>query len=489
MTWQRTIGIDLAIQSAHKAAGCDEKGDFIQKKPFHFGNTKEDFESLINRFVPSGTNPKTVAFVMEPTSNVWRPLSAFLIGRGHTVFQVKTQKVFDLRKFFSKHTKSDFKDAQSMARMPWVDKENLRELVLPQKELYALERIVKQFSRLGKDISKCKRRVHAIFQISNPNLLKLLGDNKFSQLGMALFKKFANPFKIKQVGLDRFRTILSDSANGNSDLDNIDSLYNASLKHCELLEDIKRNMNALPFDLDALQEELNLELKQIEFLEKERSVLKKKMQKIYKELVPHPVLQSFMGIGDVIASVILVSLGDIKRFASIEKVKGFLGLVPKKKQTGETDRKGLKITKASKNIFKEHVYLMSETARQYDVQAADKYTRLMKAGKHHKQAICAIGNMMIARVYSVLKRYFEALYKGEETLASTIRYELRDTRGHRITESEAREIVLRDYPSKKELEKRLKQAKEKIAMAFNTRPPIKIGASKSRFVQPSPVVV
>lgn len=487
MTWQRTIGIDLAIQGVHKAAGCNEKGDFTQKNPFHFGNTKEDFESLINNFVPPGTDPKTVAFIMEPTGNVWRLLSAFLIGREYTVFQVKTQKVFDLRRFYSKHTKSDFKDAQSMARMPWVDKDNLRKLVLKDKELFVLERIVKQFSRLGNEISKCKNRVHNIFQILNPNLLKLLGDNKFNKLGMCLFKKFANPFKIKQAGLDKFRTVLSDSANGNSNLNIIDSIYNVSLKHCELLEDIERNMNPQSFDLDAIGEELELELKHIEFLEKQRSILKKKMEKSLKEIVPHPVLQSFKGIGNVIASVILTSLGNLKNFPNIRKVKGFLGLIPKKKQTGNTDRQGLKITKASSNILKEHVYLASETARQYDVQFADKYSRLIKAGKHHKQAVCVLSNMLIVRVCSVLKRYFEALYKGDELLASTIRYELRDTRGHRITASEAREIVLRDYSGKKELERRLKQAKEKIAMAFNTRQ--SKDSSKGRFVQSSPVVV
>lgn len=487
MTWQRTIGIDLAINSKHKAACCNEKGDFMQKKPFHFGNTLEEFESLLARFVPPTLDTKSVAFIMEPTSNVWRPLSAFLKSRGYKVFLVKTQKVSDLRKFYSKYVKSDFKDAQALARQPWVDKENLKELMLPQKELYSLQRLLKQYSSLGNDIAKCKNRVHTVFQILNPNLLKCLGSNKFSQLGMCLISKFANPFKIKQVGLNRFANTLSKNANGNGNLNVTNSLYNTSMKQCELLKDIEKNRGSLPFDLNTMQFELNIELKHIKFLEKQRAMLKKKINKLYREQVPHPVLQSFKGIGDIVAPVILASLGNLSRFSNIRKVKAFLGLVPRKKQTSETDKKGLKITKASKSIFKEHLYLAAETARQYDVEFAAKYSRLIKAGKHHKQAICALANMMIARVYSVLKRYFKALNEGDLLLAQSIEYQLRDTRGFRISASEAREIILRDYPSKKELKRRLKRNKEKTAKTFNTRQPK--GSSKSRYRRPSPVAI
>lgn len=487
MIWQRTIGVDLAVKGTHKAAVCNEKGDLIQNKPFCFNNTLEDFESLINKFIPPSIDPNAVAFIMEPTSNIWRLLSAFLISRGYKVFLVKTQKVSDLRKYFSKYTKSDFKDATSMAKQPWVDKESLKELVLPQKELYCLERLVKQYSKLGKDISRSKNRIYAIFQILNPDLFKYLSENKFTQLNTFLFRKFANPFRIRQIGLDKFKALLLKNAYGNGDFDAALSIYNVSVKQCELLDNVKKNMDNLPFDLDGLQDELNIELNIIQFLEKQRSVLKEKISKLYKQLVPHPVLQSFKGIGDIVASVILVSIGNISRFSNVQQVKGFLGLVPRKKQTSYTDRKGLKITKASKNIFKSHVYLAAEVARQYDVQFADKYNRLMKAGKHHKQAMCALANMLITRVYSVLKRYFRALNDGNMLLAQSIQYELRDTQGFRISAYEAREIILKNYPSKKESERRLKEKKEKNATAFSTRQ--SEDSSKSRFAQSSPVVI
>lgn len=487
MTWQRTIGVDLALQGTHKAAGCNEKADFMQKNPFHFNSTQEEFESLVNRFVPPGISPSSVAFAMEPTCNVWRPLSAFLIGRGFNVFLVKTQKVSDLRKYYKKYTKSDFKDAQTMARLPLIDKDSLNKLELPQKELYTLDRINRQYTKLGDEIAKCKNRIQAIFQLLNPYLLNLLGDNKFNSLGRDLISKFANPFKIKKSGLDRFKKELAKNANGHINLDVVDSLYNVSMKHCELLQDIEKNMKREPFDLDALQDELNLELKHIEFLEKQRKQLKEKIDMIYKKLDPHKVLTSFMGIGDIIAPVILTALGNLSRFPNIRKVKAFLGFVPRKKQTSLTDKKGLKIIKAASNIFKEHMYLAAETARQFDVQFADRYNRLMKRGKHHKQAICALANMMIARIFSVLKRYYKALNEGNTALAQTIKYELRDVRGYRITASEAREIILRDYPSKKEQERRRKQEKEKNATAFNTRQ--SLNSSKGRFMQSSPVVL
>ena len=103
MTLQRTIGIDLAIKGNHVAAGCDHQGNFIRKRPFRFDQTLEGFESLIETFVEPNSQPKNIHFIMEATSNMWIPVSCYLISRGFKVYTIKTQKVSDLRKFLKKH--------------------------------------------------------------------------------------------------------------------------------------------------------------------------------------------------------------------------------------------------------------------------------------------------------------------------------------------------------------------------------------------------
>ncbi|MCD4778986.1 MAG: hypothetical protein K8S27_00340 [Candidatus Omnitrophica bacterium] len=132
--------------------------------------------------------------------------------------------------------------------------------------------------------------------------------------------------------------------------------------------------------------------------------------------------------------------------------------------SSNNDRKGLKITKNGQNIFKEHIYLAANVARQWDVEFAHKYNILINKGKHHNQAICALGNMLISRIYSIMRRREQALASGNLLLAQTIRYRLRDLQGNEITKAEARKIILRNYPSKQE-----KQKKEKAPLVFSAR--------------------
>jgi transposase len=57
-----------------------------------------------------------------------------LIRRGHQVFRVSTAKASDLRKFFSRHTKTNRIDADTLARLALVDPAGLAPLQLPGGE-------------------------------------------------------------------------------------------------------------------------------------------------------------------------------------------------------------------------------------------------------------------------------------------------------------------------------------------------------------------
>lgn len=464
MNWQRTIGIDLAIKGKHVAAGCNAQGDFIRKNPFRFGQTLQDYEALIRAFVEPDMKPEKTLFIMEATGNVWLPLSCFLISRGFEVCTVKTQKASDLRKFFNKHTKSDFNDAKALAKQPFIDRSAMHQLILPKQQIFILNRLVKQYAKYGDDISRCKNRIYAMFQLANPNLAACLGENKFTQSAKYFYKNFVNPLKVKKLGQSQFQKIMLKNTHGNSDPKVITHMYEASLSQCNLLQDLQTSMQEVPFNLDFLQQEVCRELKHIHFIEKEQKNIKKQIDALYEKLDPDKVLLDFQGIGILIAPIILASIGQFEKFLSIKKIKAYLGFVPRKKQSAGTDRKGLKITKTGSNIFKEHIYMAAETARHWDVQFAHKYHILINKGKHHKQAICALGNMLIARVFSIMKRRARAFASGDIALARSIRYQLRDLNGNPISKTEARAIILRNYPNTK-----TKQKKEKALLAsFNT---------------------
>lgn len=96
---------------------------------------------------------------MEPTGPAWLPIAVFFSARGHLVFRVSSQKAADLRRFFSRHAKSNGIDADALARLALVAPDSLRPLVLPGADRAALDRRVRACDRLTKEASLHKVRI------------------------------------------------------------------------------------------------------------------------------------------------------------------------------------------------------------------------------------------------------------------------------------------------------------------------------------------
>jgi len=131
--------------------------------------------------------------------------------------------------------------------------------------------------------------------------------------------------------------------------------------------------------------------------------------------------------------------------------KAFCKLVPRKKQSATLDIKGLRITKSSQRILKKGYCLATETARRYDPEAACLYHRLRTKGRHHNQAICAVGSNLAGRTYSVMKR---ARLGTDSPVHNTtdVGYVIRDFQGHNIDLKTARACVVERFLLKKERE-------------------------------------
>ena len=95
---------------------------------------------------PAGT---VLEVVMEPTGPAWLPVAVFFTARGHRVFRVSSAKAADLRRFLSRHAKSNGIDADTLARLPLVDPAGLRAVgVARRRAAAALDRRVRATDRL-----------------------------------------------------------------------------------------------------------------------------------------------------------------------------------------------------------------------------------------------------------------------------------------------------------------------------------------------------
>jgi transposase len=452
------IGIDLALTGKHRASIYDPQKQEHLDNSFSFDNSYEGYEYLlkqVNKYNPEKEDIE-LKFIMEPTSLAWMPLCCYLNAKRQQIYRITTQKSSDLRKFLEHYTKSDRVDTKALALAPEVDKKGIYELYLPTTDLGTLGRYCKQMAKLTKEVSKHKVRIESIFTMVNPKVLEAFRGDKFSIAGRTYFKYFSNPYKIVNMGKEAFFEEFREKSNKEIDEKVLEYIYKCSLSTYEIYLPLFL-AGKLPFNLDEVDEEIQTEMRIIEFLEGEIKRIQEKIDVYYKKADPSGILKTIRGIGEKIAPAIRGLIGDVRRFKNIKAFRKFFGFIPRKKQSSNKDKKGQKMCKASQNILKSYIYLAAEVARQWDPEYAAFYNRLMKKDMHHYAAICALGNKMAGRIYAILMR----MEMVDKVNSDELSYKIRDLDGNIISQNEARKIVQEKFPSKAQKDEVLKQKNKK----------------------------
>lgn len=440
----RNVGIDLGITSLHKAAILNSEGRQMGKL-ISFDSSLEGYNRLLEASLPGKDTQTKLKFIMEPTSTSWIALSAYLISQGHEVYLIKPQKSADLRRFYHRHIKSDRIDAKAIAKLPIVDPEGLNPLQISGPDTYSLYRLSLEREQLARENEGDKKRIKAIFNMAIPQLFQTMGSWQFSLGAMALLKEYANPFEVVKLGLDRLREFLEKHNHGSLDPTLPQKVFEACQSACRLYGQLQAK-GPLPFDYEQIQKEVRRKVDMIQYRQELMKQIEKDLGAYYAKVDPQGALQSVKGFGLIIASALIGALGNVTRFPNAKAIVSYCGLAPRKKQSGNTDRQGMPLTKTGKRIIKKYLHLAGEVARQWDPQLANIYFRLRRAGKPHPKAMGAISAHMATRAYAILKKVYQTQPKEvNEKNAEKIQYELRDPNGNPISAKKAREMIQQEY--------------------------------------------
>src|SRR5437588_10730058 len=145
MTVRRIGGVDLGIATAHTVAICDETGATLARRRAR--PTHSSLEALEATALAGAPDDTRLEVVMEPTGAAWLPVAVFFARRGHLVYRISSSKASDLRKFLSRHTKTNTIDAAALARVLIVDPAGVIPLELPDAASATLSRHVRAADR------------------------------------------------------------------------------------------------------------------------------------------------------------------------------------------------------------------------------------------------------------------------------------------------------------------------------------------------------
>ena len=394
MGCRRLVGIDLGIASAHTVRVLDEFGNTIAKR-----KAWPTVESLtaVEVTALTGCPPDTrLEVIVEPTGPAWLPITVFFARRGHRVFRVSSAKAADLRRFLSRHTKTNGIDADTLARLALIDPAGLRPLELPGRERAALDRRVRATDRLTRLASEHKVRIKDLVRQLFP-MTPLGGDLGVADL--AVLERWADPNRLLEACIDEVTAVIVDASHNHQGHDRALEWTMAA----EAAVELYAGHPAVAFtDLAA---EVATEVRLLRAVQAELFVHAAERERCYRWVDPCELARSLPGVADIGGPALVAAIGDPTRFPTGKQFRSFTGLTPRASETGDTDRKGQPMSKAGSSLLRTTLIRAADTARKLDPQLARIYhVQMVERGKDHLGALCVVAANLAERFWTVMHR-------------------------------------------------------------------------------------
>jgi transposase len=394
MNHRRLVGIDLGIASAHTVRVLDGEGNVVAKrKAWPTVESLTEVETAALAGCPAGTR---LEVIVEPTGPAWLPIAVFFASRHHVMHRVSSAKAADLRRFLSRHTKTNGIDADTLARLPLFDPAGLQPLVLPGTERAALDRRVRATDRLTQQGALHKRRIKDLARQLLP-MTPLTGDLGVADL--VVLERYADPNILLRLGLKRLTAVIDKTSKGHQGIDRARQWISAAEASIELYG----HHPAIAFaDLAA---EIATEVRLLRAVQAELAAHAAERENAYHWVDPTALARSLPGVADVGGPALVAAMGDPARFAKGKHFRSFTGLVPKASETGDTDRKGQAMTKAGSSRLRTTLVRAADNARKSDPQLARiYYVQMVERGKDHLGALCVVAANLAERFWAVMTR-------------------------------------------------------------------------------------
>lgn len=432
---RRLVGIDLGIASAHTVRVLDGAGREVCRRrcePSVASLTLIEQAALVG--APEGTR---LEVVMEPTGPAWLPIAVFFSARGHAVFRVSSQKAADLRRFLSRHAKSNGIDADTLARLPLLGPDGLTPLQLPAGERAALDRRVRACDRLTMQAAEHKVRLKDLVRQLMP-LTPLTGN--VGQADLAVLEQWADPRALLQLGKAQLTAVIAEASRNHLGCARAEQWLVAAEAAVQLYADHP----AVSFvDLAA---EVATEVRLIRAIEAELAVHAGERENAYRWADPGQLGRSLPGLGEVGGPALAAVIGEASRFPSGAHFKSYLGLAPRASETGDTDRKGQPMSKAGSRLLRSTLVRAADHARKQDPQLAKVYyVQMVERGAGHLKALCVVAARLAERAWAVMGRRMP--------------YVICDTAGEPVTPAEAKKIIAEQWAVPAEVRTRRRSRK------------------------------
>jgi hypothetical protein len=308
----RTSGLDLAVQTAHKAVILDERGHFCT--PILTIHTRpSELEQLLAR-AREGAPSAEVQVVMEPTDMAWFPVAVEYAHHAVPIYLLNSQEVADLRRDYQRPAKSDRIDARGKRPAPAGQPRQAAPLGAARCHSFRLSaRLLHSLDRLATQITAVKNRLQAIDRFAWPGLEEHVFADPFAPVAHFFREHWYDLRPVAQAGANAIRqqweASVVDAGDGDAWVNPLITLAQQVLT--------LYGTDGQFLDFGQLQAEVQRDQAWLTWLEQQHHTLRMRTARpLYRAVHPSRNLETLKGVGQDSAAVYASFIGDPRRFRS-----------------------------------------------------------------------------------------------------------------------------------------------------------------------------
>ena len=356
----------------------------------------EEFEKVKEEI--KEINPENLTVFMESTGIYHLPVERYFKENGFNTLVINsltTKNNYDtIRK-----TKTDKKDCYRLAKLFFVNEVEYHHL--SKNDLYAnLKAMTRQYFYLTQVNVSCKNRYKRLINICFPELEEIFKSSRiYEETAINFIKAFPHAYIVKEKRIDALYNNLYKT-NSRHDY------YYKRLAH--QIKDIASNsypgVDKEHSDVKNLSDMAGILQENIKTINE----LKDKMIETAKQSPYFEIINSFYGIGEVLAAELLGELGDITRFDNHKQLIAFCGLDPTIIQSGKSINVHGAISKRGNKYARWILFNISQMVVKLGHQCPNhpvyNYYLIKKAeGKHYYESLTACSTKILRMLYSMCK--------------------------------------------------------------------------------------
>lgn len=383
---QRTLLVGIDISKDYSDACIGFRDEIIQKN-LHFNNNLSGFQKLVETvtLIMKQKKSKFVIIGLEPTSVYWQPLYYFLIDKKFAVVTIDSRVAYHNRKTMNfDQSKSDKKDAVTIFDLVGQQKFVLQSTDSPKMQLY--RHLVANWTRLKSATTADKNRLKAnLFKVF-PEYEKVI-DNVDTQKSINFLYRYPVPSLISHLSLKQFIEKAS-SCKPKMNIQDLNRLYLAARSTVAIKcsnEDQIKNI----IDVYRLNQEIEYNWWQM-CLEKA------------KENKHYETLKGVKGLGERIATGIILSVGDFNRFSNAKQITKYAGLNVIERTSGSSIRLPSHISKRGSKQLRYWAYEGALQVIKYHDDFRKFYLRRKNNSKGKgKKALVAVSDKLLRVLWAI----------------------------------------------------------------------------------------